>query len=128
MIRGLSRGPVRKAHFCRLAQLITGSVSWRPAQVKRIWAGWSPRSSGGPGDPLTSETRVPANLRGTTTRAQSTKPQALRKNGVHPALTTNPAKLSRAWLRQRHRQEPAFAYSIRSAVLAGAMRSHLHLG
>jgi len=47
---------------------------------------------------MTSELRNSTTLRGTPIRAQPTEPQALRKNGVHPALATNPAKLLPAWL------------------------------
>jgi hypothetical protein len=43
------------------------------------------------------------------------KPQALRKNGVHPALATNRAKLLPPWLSGSDSQEPAPAYPTRSA-------------
>ena len=74
----------------------------RPAPGRRIEAGWSPRISGGAGDPLTSESLASTAPRGTPRAAPPTKPQALRKYGVHPALTTNAAKLPPAWPRQRH--------------------------
>jgi hypothetical protein len=75
------------------AHLVDRVLPEVPAQGERIEAGWSPRSSGGPGDPRTSDLRAPITLRGTPRCAPPTKPQALRKNGVHPALATNPATL-----------------------------------
>jgi hypothetical protein len=82
------------------------AVPRRPARVKRIEAGWSPRSSGGPGDPRASEIRTTTPLRGTTLCARPTKPQALRKNGVHGRF--GPTRLDPILIRDRPAARQSF--------------------
>ena len=67
-----------------------------------------PRSSAGPGDPLTSERFPPTGC--AARRGSSHRPRhgPGGRTGVHPAWATNRAMLRPAWLRQRHRQEPAY--------------------
>ena len=76
-----------------------------------------PRSSAGPGDPLTSERFPPTGC--AARRGSSHRPRhgPGGRTGVHPAWATNRAMLRPAWLRQRHRQEPAYLTRLRSETV-----------